>query len=236
MVANRDEFHRRPTLPAHFWTEYPGMLAGKDLEAGGSWLGITRNGRFAALTNYRQIPAPYNGEISRGELVSGYLQSPLDAADYLQGVAAQAMRYDGFNLIVGDLNQCWYFSNRAPAGPEPLQPGIYGLSNHLLNTPWPKVRLARENLDRSLHMQPRLEDLEHCLSATTLAPDHELPDTGIGLSWERMLSAPRIISPQYGTRANTRLILQRAQFEFQEDTYNPAGEVTGSERFIVNIS
>lgn len=212
------------------------MLAGKDLEAGGSWLGITRNGRFAALTNYRQIPAPYAGEISRGELVTGYLQSPLDAPDYLHAVAAQAMRYDGFNLVVGDLKQCWYFSNRAPGGPEPLQAGIYGLSNHLLNTPWPKVRLARENLSRTLQSQPRLEDLENCLSATTLAADHELPETGIGLSWERMLSAPRIISPQYGTRANTRLILQRAQFEFQEDTYNPAGEVASSERFIVNIS
>lgn len=235
MVANRDEFHRRPTLPAHFWTECPSMLAGKDLEAGGSWLGITRNGRFAALTNYRQVPAPYVGQISRGELVTGYLQSHQSAADYLQLIAANATRYDGFNLIVGDLKQCWYFSNRNPQGPQALTPGIYGLSNHLLNTPWPKVQLARENLTRSLQNEPQLEQLHHCLSATDIAPDHALPDTGIGQNWERMLSAARIISPQYGTRANTRLILQEQQFQFQEDTYNPAGDVVNSEQFIVKL-
>lgn len=237
MVANRDEFHRRAALPAHFWEEHPHMLAGKDLEAGGSWLGISRSGRFAALTNYRQIPAPYQGQLSRGMLVSAYLQGETSPENYLQQVAANAALYDGFNLIVGDLNQCWYFSNRSNAAPSELASGVYGLSNHLLNTPWPKVRLARENLIQRLRQSDiSLASLAGCLDSTRPAPREELPDTGIGPAWEHMLSAARIISPEYGTRANTRLMLGRGRIRFREDSYNPAGLVTGSELFSFDIS
>lgn len=236
MVANRDEFHRRPALPVHFWEEHPQMLAGKDLEAGGSWLGITRAGRFAALTNYRQIPAPYQGQISRGALVSGYLQSDTRPEDYLRALATDAGLYDGFNLIVGDLNQCWYFSNRSGAAPSELAAGVYGLSNHLLNTPWPKVRLARENLIQRLQQGDiSLASLAGCLDSTHPAAPAELPDTGIGPTWERLLSAARIVSPEYGTRAHTRLVLGRERIRLREDTYNPAGKITGSELFSFDI-
>lgn len=231
MAANRDEFHQRPARPAQFWDEHPNLMAGKDLEAGGTWMGITRTGRFAALTNVRKLPAPYKGTISRGKLVSDYLNSEITAEAYLNQIAQNPKHYDGFNLIVGDAQSCWYYSNysdtQTPSIPQALAPGLYGLSNHQLNTPWPKVEHAKQALQNWITEQGSIEQLSALLSRRETFPDDQLPDTGIGMVWERMLSAPFIISPEYGTRAGTGLILEQTGIQWMETTYTPDGKAAG---------
>lgn len=221
MTANRDEFHARPALPAQFWDEYPDLLAGQDLEAGGTWMGVTKQGRFAALTNVRQLPAPYQGSISRGNLVKDYLISQVSPESYLVALHKQGLLYDGFNLIVGDRNQCWYLSNRNDSSPIELQPGLYGLSNSKLDTPWPKVGFAKEALQDWLN-DPSTP-LAGLLNRKDTYPKSQLPDTGVGEPWETLLSAPFIVSPQYGTRACTGLRITQNHIEFTEVTINPEG-------------
>jgi uncharacterized protein with NRDE domain len=213
LAANRDEFYARPTAPAAFWEDAPHVLAGRDLEAGGSWLGVTRSGRWAALTNYRDPPTARPGRPSRGALVGDFLSGDATPADYLAGVAADAERYDGFNLLVGDLTDALYFGNRMPgdAAPRRLEPGLYGLSNHLLDTAWPKVERGRRLLGELLDAgAPTPEALFEILYDTEIAPLHALPDTGVDAHWERVLSASFITTPTYGTRASTALIVERA--------------------------
>lgn len=206
------------------------MLAGQDLEAGGTWMGVTREGRFAALTNVRKLPAAYKGSVSRGKLVSDFLTSERSPADYLAQVAQHPKQYDGFNLVVGTPQECWYYSNHSDDDTTPvahkLAPGLYGLSNHLLDSPWPKVKHAKQALQDWLDSQATLEQLSTLLSRRDTFPDEQLPDTGIGLTWERMLSAPFIISPEYGTRAGTGLIIEQDQIQWMETSFDPTGAAT----------
>lgn len=227
MAGNRDEFHQRPARPAQFWEAHPNMLAGQDLEAGGTWMGVTRSGRFAALTNVRRLPAPYKGTISRGKLVSDYLTSEIEAETYLNEIAKHPKDYDGFNLVIGTPQACWYYSNYSENGPQKLEPGLYGLSNHLLNSPWPKVEHAKQSLKRWLDTQDSLENLSTLLNRRDTFPDDQLPDTGIGQTWERMLSAPFIVSPEYGTRAGTGLIIGRENIQWMETSFNTNGDPVG---------
>lgn len=226
LVSNRDEFHKRPTAAAEFWDQHPDLLAGKDLEAGGTWMGVTKDGRFAALTNVRQLPAPYQGTVSRGNLVKDYLTSLQAPKDFLLNIEGQ--NYDGFNLIVGDQNQCWYLGNR-PLDSKPIQleAGIYGLSNAQLNTPWPKTLLAKDALEEWIasnqHSQPRLHTLLH---SQTKFEASLLPNTGIGEPWEMLLSSAFIISPEYGTRACTSLRIHNSHIEWVEATMAPDGQET----------
>lgn len=223
VMANRDEFYRRPATPARFWPEAPAVLAGRDLAAGGTWLGVTRQGRFAALTNYRDPAAPV-GEHSRGLLVSHFLQGQDSAWDYAQAVAAEGEYYGGFNLLLGTREELVVVSNRGMA-PALLQPGVHGLSNHLLDTPWPKVEKAKAGMTAAL-TQPSAEALLGLLGNDRQAEDAALPETGVGLAMERMLSPLFIRSPQYGTRASTVLLLGRERVQFTEQTFdeNGAGE------------
>jgi uncharacterized protein with NRDE domain len=232
LAANRDEFYARPTAPAAYWEDAPHVLAGRDLTGGGTWLGITRNGRWAALTNYRDPPTPRPGRPSRGALVGDFLRGDATSAAYIAAVAADAQRYDGFNLLVGDMSDAYYFGNRMPgdATPRRLEPGLYGLSNHLLDTAWPKVargrRLLGELLDAGSPSPAALLDI---LYDTEIAPLHELPDTGVGAELERALSASFVATPSYGTRASTALIVDRAgNATFVERTFLP-GPVAGDE-------
>lgn len=232
IAANRDEYHVRPTSAAGPWPGRPDVFAGRDLTAGGSWLGWTIGGRFALLTNYREPGRPVPpGAPSRGLLVSEFLLGSATAADHMRAVARQADGLAGFNLIAGDRESIWYFCNRDPAGgPRPLTPGSYVLSNHLLDTPWPKARRLRAALDAlpADHWAGDPERIFALLHDTEQANGAELPDTGLPPDRERLLSSPFIVSPDYGTRSSS-LIVTAADGGtlFGELTYDVAGMPTG---------
>lgn len=208
LAANRDEFYNRASSPAAFWDEEPGMLAGRDLVAGGTWFGITRYGRIAAITNYREPGFHRMDAPSRGALVTGYLRGAEAPEDYLEKLEPDAGRYNGFSLILGDPENLYYFSNRRE-GFQRLTPGLYGLSNHILNTAWPKVERGKRALGDILSGggDPDPEALFHVLADRSRPPDDHLPHTGVGLEWERVLSPLFIASPVYGTRSSTVLLV-----------------------------
>jgi uncharacterized protein with NRDE domain len=228
--ANRDEFYDRPAAPAAPWLEHPNLIAGRDLEHGGSWMGITREGpngpKFAALTNIR---APGEGRAnapSRGELVADFLKGSLTAAEYVELIDARGDVYNGFNLVLGDRTNLHWYSNRAgddPRNGQPLEPGrIYGVSNGLLDAPWPKVTRTKAQF-ASLLCQGAPEDAYfEMLADTTRAPDMRLPETGVSLDLERVLSAVCIETPGYGTRTSTVVKLyENGVGELQERVVQP---------------
>jgi uncharacterized protein with NRDE domain len=223
LVSNRDEFHKRPTAPSAFWQEHPNMLAGQDLEAGGTWMGVTRTGRFAALTNVRQLPSPYQGTVSRGYLVKDFLTANTSPKAYLDQI--QGTDYDGFNLIVGDRDECWYLGNRPLSSvPQKLSAGIYGLSNAQLNSPWPKTQQAQSLLKNWLSLETTSQPpLHQLLNSQQKYPSHLLPKTGIGEPWETLLSSPFIVSPEYGTRACTSIQIFRSRTQWIEATISADG-------------
>jgi uncharacterized protein with NRDE domain len=231
VAANRDEFFARPTTPADFWADRPEILAGRDLEGGGTWLGISRGGRFAGLTNYRDPARQRHGTPSRGKLVGDFLDGNLSAADYRQELAQTGAAYNGYNLIFSDGEALHYQSNQ-DQGAGPLPPGVYGLSNHLLDTPWPKVALGKSRLATSLSRLPDDAGLLQLLRDDAIADDHELPRTGVSLEWERLLSAAFVKSPAYGTRSSTVILMDRhRKIAFEEVSYDPKGEEAGRRRF-----
>ncbi|WP_341960554.1 NRDE family protein [Pseudomonas sp. RC10] len=203
LAANRDEFYARPTLPLAQWEDASHVYAGRDLEAGGTWLGVTAEGRFAALTNIRDPGQPL-GRRSRGELVAHFLTGSLSIDEYLREVAGRSTEYGGFNLLVGNREEL-HFLNAANPLPHRLEPGIYGVSNAGLDTPWPKLLKAKAALSDQLN-QPEPEALFGFLADAEAAPDADLPSTGVGLATEKLLSSVFIASPNYGTRASTVLI------------------------------
>lgn len=231
VAANRDEFHARPTRAAEFWPQAPQVLAGRDLEGGGSWLGVTRGGRWAALTNYRN-PAELSGvgadKRSRGLLVRDVLTGESSPAAALTELSAHPETYRGFNLLLGDGAGLHYYSNRG-AAPRALPAGLYGLSNHLLDTPWPKVAEGKRALAALLARgRPREEELFALLADRTLAPDGLLPATGLSPDWERRLSARFIQTPEYGTRASTLLLVHEGgRARFIERSFGPDGSLIG---------
>ena len=230
LAGNRDEFYQRAATPARFWPEAPWLLAGRDLSAGGTWLGVTRHGRFAALTNYRQPAldqASSSTLRSRGLLVGDYLQGDADPMAYAEAIEGE--RYGGFSLLLGDVHNLVVFSNRGMA-PTQLAPGVYGLSNHLLNTPWPKVEKARAGMQVQL-AKPDTEQLLTLLSNEEVATDDQLPNTGIEKSMEKMLSSLFIRSPIYGTRVSTVLMIGKNRIEFVEQTFDK-GELGERSSFI----
>jgi uncharacterized protein with NRDE domain len=218
LAANRDEFFRRTAEPISWWRDAPTVLAGRDLVGGGTWLGLSRDGRFAALTNYRAPHEMRADAPTRGTLVSDWLNGSARAADgsphetplaYLQHVAQTGDIYNGFNLLVGDWTRrelAWY-CNRADRAPALLAPGTHGISNAVLDTAWPKLVKKRAELGALLTRDARapLERLIDLMRDPRLARDDELPSTGIPLERERVLSAAFIESPEYGTRGTTAL-------------------------------
>jgi uncharacterized protein with NRDE domain len=222
LIGNRDEFYDRPTEPASFWDEAPHVLAGKDRLAGGTWFGITKNGRLAGISNYRDPNSLKKDAPSRGRLISRFLLSDESPQSYLEGVIKDKSRYNGFNLILGDKEELFWYSNRGK-GMRKLSPGIYGLSNHLLDTPWPKVVKGKYELTRLISETsiPEPEEFFNMLSDRTPAVDSDLPYTGVGTERERMLSPIFILSPDYGTRSSTLLFIDRNDFvTFIEKTFN----------------
>ncbi|MBN6189187.1 NRDE family protein [Aneurinibacillus sp. BA2021] len=207
LAGNRDEFYERPTAPAACWDDAPHIVAGRDLEKGGTWMGVTRNGRFAALTNYRSPEHNRPDAASRGFLVSDYLRGDEPPASYLALVQKNREHYNGFNLLVGDTDRLYYYSPLLNEIKE-VAPGIHGVSNAVLDTPWPKVRKGVQGMDAVMQQEKIQEsELFAMLANAEQAPEEELPDTGVGIEWERTLSPLFIASAGYGTRAMTVLTI-----------------------------
>jgi len=227
LAANRDEFYVRPTLPMAFWEDHPDILAGRDLKGGGTWLGITRSGRFSAITNYREPGGPNPDAPSRGFLVGAFLSGNIPSQTYLEMVSSVGQTYSGFNLIVGDASGLFYHSNRKP-GIHRLLPGWYGLSNHLLNTPWPKVEKGIALLKSAVSdCDPvNMDPIFHLLNNCEVPPDDSLPNTGVGMEWERMLSPMFIQSPGYGTRSSSVMLIGRnGMAQVAEQTFSAESEL-----------
>lgn len=238
VAANRDELHARATAPAGWWDDHPEVLGGRDLEAGGTWLGVTRDGRFAALTNVREPGSMRRGPRSRGELVRDFLTGAATPASFLADLVPRGGDFPGFNLVVGDTEELWHWSNRGPA-PCRLAPGLFGLSNAGLDTPWPKVVRARAALGELIgagQLDSPVTGAEEeralaVLADRAVAPDAALPDTGVGLERERLLAPAFIVSPAYGTRSSTLLCLGiDGGIHLVERSFDPAGNASGTVR------
>lgn len=204
VAANRDEFYARPSLPLAEWPDLPGVFAGRDVQAGGTWLGVGPNGRFAALTNIRDLSLPL-GARSRGELPLAFLSGQLSRPALLQQLSQQRGDYSGFNLLLGDAQQLWHFNSQTGCATA-LAEGVHGLSNADLNTPWPKLEKAKQALRDQLQA-PQPRGLLDLMADPAQATDADLPQTGIGLASERLLSSVFIASAAYGTRASSALIV-----------------------------
>lgn len=225
MAANRDEFYARPSLPLSAWEDAPGLYGGRDLEAGGTWLGIGPHGRFAALTNIRNPRQPPRGR-SRGELPVQFLRGPLGPEAFLRDAAQRAGDYSEFNLLLGDHRELWLLNSQAGV-PLQLSEGIYGLSNADLDTPWPKVEKAKALLSECL-ITPQVPALLDLLHDAQQAEDVLLPDTGVGLGTERLLSSIFIATRSYGTRASSALLLRADGSRLLvERSYGPYGARLG---------
>ena len=209
LAGNRDEFYGRPTKRAHFWQDYPQILAGKDLKAGGTWMGITKSGRFSAVTNYRELPLDPNKEKSRGVLPLDYLANGYNAEQYLMEKSREDKLFAPYNILVGNSHELFYYSNKVDNFHK-IDSGVHGLSNHLLNTDWPKVQKGKADLTTWINNSDnKVEELFEILSNKSLAEDHLLPNTGVEKDWEKKLSAMFIESPDYGTRMTTVLLVNR---------------------------
>jgi uncharacterized protein with NRDE domain len=227
LAANRDEFHARPAQALHWWNDGVRMLAGRDLQAGGSWLGLDGAGRIALVTNYRDPSIPRPEGISRGSLIGEFLGGARNASEFAHATAARARDFSGFNLLAMDREGLAYVTSHPEPEARMLAPGIYGLSNRQLDTPWPKLLRARDRFERELAVDhPKPEALMRMLSDRCVATDGELPDTGVGLEWERLLSSAFIVSDSYGTRCSTVVLIgSDGHVTVEECSHAPDGGV-----------
>ncbi len=236
MVANRDEFHARPTQPLHAWEHPAGIIAGRDELGGGTWMGVSSRGRLAALTNFREVNPPPTNAPSRGELVTGFLTSDVSPGDWVPGQTRQLADYAGFSLITGTLAQgFWCHSNRY--NKVPLPAGVHALSNGTVNNDWPKVAGLRDDLAAAVASTNTLDEdaLFALLQVCEPAPDDQLPDTGAGLELERLLSSRFIRSDAYGTRSATVLLVDsQGVMTVVERRYAPDGSPLGVTRQLVH--
>ena len=228
VAANRDEFHARPTAPSGFWEDHPQLLAGTDLEQGGTWMGVTRDGRFAAVTNYRDPSRTAPAPRSRGELALHYLTGRQGPQDFLTDLAPIAPEYAGFNLLVGDRNNLWYYSNsaaEADSEPRCLPPGVYALSNASLNTPWPKAESGRAKLQQLLATgNPSHKELSTVVADRHPADPNTLQLQGLDSAMDQVLSAQFIVTEHYGTRSCTTLWTDNNRaLSWQEQSFDQQG-------------
>ena len=231
VAANRDEFHARPTSAAQFWEQYPHLLAGRDDEQGGTWMGTTTDGRFAAITNYRDPARTAPAPRSRGELPLSYLTGRDSPQHYLEQLQANAAQYAGFNLLLGDGKEMWYFSNSDLPGngaPQRLAPGVYGLSNARLDTPWPKVNLGKRKLHALLQQghTPDHDNLLQLVNNRDQSSPGQLVRQGMGSEMDQLLSAQFILTGSYGTRSSTTMWYDDAGYcHWRELSFNASGEL-----------
>lgn len=236
MIANRDEFYPRPTATAEFWDDHPNILAGRDLESLGTWMGISQSGRISALTNYRDPTLERRRKTSRGDIVADFLTGSESAESYLDELKKNATDYNGYNVVLGTADQLYYYSNQIDDYYE-LESGTYGLSNHLLNTPWPKVTSVKNKLNTYInnHQEINPNDLFRILIDKTQADDELLPTTGVSQKLEKQLSSIFIQRENYGTRASTVLLIDYDNnVNFIERTFNN-GELKRENAFTFKI-
>ncbi|MDZ7695110.1 MAG: NRDE family protein [Balneolaceae bacterium] len=221
-IANRDEFYGRPTRPAQFWEDHHSLLAGKDLKEGGTWMGITERGRFSALTNYRNPSTRKEDAPSRGHLVLDYLKGGNPPELYLRRLHPKADKYNGFNLLVGAPGNLMYYSNKSNQATA-LDAGLYGLSNDVLDTSWPKTKQAKQQLSAVIQQDEDSIDkdaLFEILQNEKQAADDQLPDTGIPKELERAVSPIFIKTEKYGTRSSTIVLISKeGEVTFEERRY-----------------
>lgn len=237
LAGNRDEFHERPTQKLHVWEGDPEILAGKDLMAGGTWLGINQHGKFAALTNYRDLSNIKEPTPSRGYIVSDILQSELSTSDQLTVLAPDFPNYNGFNLIAGTLDDLYFVSNHGDHI-QKIKPGLYGISNASLNTPWPKINSALEDFSAALNKdRPDENEIFELLCNTKRYPESMLPKTGLSPEMEKAVSSVFILTEDYGTRSSALLMFDKNdKITFTEKTYLPGTTVvTNTEKFQLSL-
>ena len=233
VAATRDEFHDRPAAPLGWWQDEPRILAGRDLRGSGTWMGVARSGRFGIVTNFRDLEAPPAPDApSRGDLVTRFLTGATSPKEYLDDLRGRAARYSGFNLLLGGPRALYYFTNRDGQEARLLPAGIYGLSNHWLDSPWPKLLRTRTGLSELVRNDPvQPAALFDLLADRAHAETDEIPDTGLPPDWERALSAPFVVHERYGTRCSTLLLVERnGHTTMLERRFNEAGALTGSSR------
>jgi uncharacterized protein with NRDE domain len=240
VAANRDEFHERPAAPLAPWPPGGELLAGKDLRAGGTWLALDRARRFGVVTNFRELQRPRAGAPSRGNLIPQFLTGTSGAEGFFAGLEPQAPNYSGFNLLLADNDSLWYGSNRATPFARALPPGVYGLSNELLDTPWPKLLRVRRGFqawltDPAAHSAAPLFELLHDRTQSAGQGDARLRESGLPRELEQVLSAPFVVHPTYGTRCSTALLLQHdGGFYLGERRFDGRGEPSGETEFRLN--
>jgi len=223
LAANRDEFHARPARPMAWWADPRDVLAGRDEQAGGTWLAVARDGRWSALTNVRDPAAP-SGYRSRGELPLGFLDAARAPEDYALEVQGRRAEYGPFNLLVGDSTRLWYASSHAEA--RAIEPGVHALSNGALDAAWPKSTRVAQRLESINGGEVRVDQLLALMHDTDGADDADLPDTGVGVEMERFLSSPFIVSERYGTRCTTVAVLGETS-RVIERRFDPQGQTIG---------
>jgi uncharacterized protein with NRDE domain len=232
VAANRDEFFVRPSAAAQPWAEAADVIGGRDLEKGGTWLAVRQGGRLAAVTNFRDGARKKNTKRSRGLLVSDFILSREMPRDFIHRIEMEPEVYDGFNLIVADGAEVWHYSNIERSGTR-VSRGVHGVSNHLLDTPWPKVTRGKEVMAHALGetREGLIARLFEALREERRAADHQLPSTGVGLEWERVLSPAFIATAEYGTRASTVVLVHRSgALSFIERTYEGGNDAAGALR------
>ena len=232
LAANRDEDYNRPTAPLCFWDDDPGILAGRDLKHNGMWLGVSRTGRIAAITNFREPGFRMANAPSRGFLVGDFLVSDQSPEHYMEHVKSMGHKFNGFNLFVGNRSELFYYSNRGNSI-QKIKPGLYGVSNRFLDTPWPKVIRGKAGIKKLIDNTNKIdaEDIFDVLKDSACPPDNVLPDTGVGLTWERILSPLFITSKFYGTRSSSIVLMERSdRITFLERTFIPDGAVSREEK------
>lgn len=239
VVANRDEFHARPAAALGAW---PGLgagagagqiLAGRDLQAGGTWFGLAQDRRFGLITNFREPAAPRPCAPTRGRLIPEYLQSARPAGQFLESIIGDTTTYAGFNLLLADAETLWYASNRAEPFARPLAAGVHALSNHVLDTPWPKLQRLRHALESWVAAAAKdTAFLWDALADRQRAAHDELPVTGLTLEWEHLLSSPFVHHPEYGTRCSSILLVGHdGRVHFEERSFDAAGEQSHAARY-----
>jgi uncharacterized protein with NRDE domain len=232
VAANRDEFHDRPTAPLGWWPDDSRILAGRDLRGSGTWMGVARSGRFGVVTNFRELERPAVGAPSRGDLVTGFLAGATSPQEYFDDLQQRASHYAGYSLLLGGPRSLHYYSNRGGFAAQPLERGIYGLSNHWLDSPWPKLLRTRTRLSELIAADDVAPAALFTLLADRTPADlDETPDTGLPPEWERALSSPFVVHERYGTRCSTVLLVERdGRTTLCERRFDQGGNTTGATR------